>query len=160
MIVRNAHKDEIKILADIEASCFPIAEAATYESLVERFEYFPENFFVAEEEGKIIGFINGAVTNKTTIPDEMYAITSLHDNKGSYQTVFGINTLLEFRHRGVGSAMMKKLIDHAKNSGRKGIILTCKEEKIAFYTRLGFKSQGISNSTHGGAVWYDMILTF
>ena len=49
---------------------------------------------------------------------------------------------------------------NAKQSGRKGLILTCKEGLIGFYEQFGYKNMGISASVHGGAVWYDMILEF
>ena len=39
-------------------------------------------------------------------------------------------------------------------------ILTCKEKLIGFYEKFGYVNLGISDSKHGGAVWYDMILEF
>jgi hypothetical protein len=44
--------------------------------------------------------------------------------------------------------------------GRKGVILTCKEELIQYYTRFGYVNTGISKSVHGGSKWYNMILEF
>ena len=44
--------------------------------------------------------------------------------------------------------------------GCKGCILTCKEKLIGFYEKFGYVNLGISDSKHGGAVWYDMILEF
>lgn len=159
--IRNAVAEDISAMADIEAACFPAAEAATYESLKSRFEVFPDCFFVVtDEEDNVIGFINGAVTDSIVIPDEMYENVSLHNPDGKYQTVFGINTLPKFRKRGIGSAMLRKMIEHAKSQGRKGLILACKEEKKHFYTSLGLKCKGKSDSIHGGAVWFDMILEF
>ena len=43
---------------------------------------------------------------------------------------------------------------------RRGLILTCKDRLIGFYEGFGYKSLGVSQSVHGGAVWYDMILEF
>ena len=40
------------------------------------------------------------------------------------------------------------------------MILTCKEALIHYYARFGFKNCGLSASVHGGAVWYDMRITF
>lgn len=40
------------------------------------------------------------------------------------------------------------------------MILACKEEKLGFYKRFGFCEEGISESSHGEAVWYDMIIKF
>ncbi len=55
---------------------------------------------------------------------------------------------------------MHALVTRARDGGQKGVILTCKKEKIGFYEAMGYVCQGESASEHGGAVWYDMRLTF
>ena len=55
---------------------------------------------------------------------------------------------------------MERVISDAKQQGRKGLVLTCKEKLISFYERFGFVSEGVSESVHGGAVWHVMRLTF
>ena len=45
---------------------------------------------MAEDDGKIIGFINGCITNERAIRDEMFANTGLHTPEGDFQTVFGL----------------------------------------------------------------------
>lgn len=55
---------------------------------------------------------------------------------------------------------MNHLIEASKKYDRKGLILTCKEYLIHYYSKFGFYNLGVSDSTHGGAVWYDMILEF
>lgn len=55
---------------------------------------------------------------------------------------------------------MEHLIADAQEKGREGLILTCKDRLIGFYERFGYKNLGLSQSVHGGAVWYDMILEF
>lgn len=53
----------------IEDACFPEAEAATLASLSERLKLFPESFLVAEVEGELVGFVNGAVIDEPIIRD-------------------------------------------------------------------------------------------
>ena len=60
----------------------------------------------------------------------------------------------------VATANKQAFIDHAREDGRCGCILTCKEYLLHYYARFGFKNLGVSLSKHGGAVWYDMILEF
>ena len=48
----------------------------------------------------------------------------------------------------------------AKREGRRGAVLTCKEELLGFYGSFGFKNMGVSPSVHGGALWYEMRLEF
>lgn len=55
---------------------------------------------------------------------------------------------------------MERVIQDAKNQARVGCILTCKEELLAYYKKFGFESIGLSESVHGGAVWYDMKLEY
>ena len=53
---------------DVEACCFPASEAASKEAIQKRLETFGDCFFVAEmPHGEVIGFINGCVTDRTTI---------------------------------------------------------------------------------------------
>ena len=55
---------------------------------------------------------------------------------------------------------MKRVIADARSQGRKGCVLTCKDRLVHYYETFGYRSEGVSASTHGGAVWYDMRLTF
>ena len=74
--------------------------------------------------------------------------------------MFGLAVLPQKRHRGYASLLMMEMIEKARNENRRGLILTCKEELIAFYEQFGFVNKGLSASVHGGAAWYDMVLDF
>ena len=43
---------------------------------------------------------------------------------------------------------------------RKGLVLTCKEKLIPYYSSFGFQDEGISSSEHGNVVWHQMRLRF
>ena len=47
--------------------------------------------------------INGAVTDEPAIRDEMFADVSLHRPDGAYQSIFGLDVLPEYQHRGFGT---------------------------------------------------------
>lgn len=158
--IRPATPDDLDAVTNVEAICFPPAEAATYESFRHRLATFPESFFVAVHEGGIIGFINGCVTNERTIRDEMYEDSSLHDPNGAYQSIFGLDVLPEYRMQGIAAGLMNHMIEDARKKNRKGLILTCKDRLIHYYEKFGYKNMGVSASVHGGAVWYDMLLEF
>lgn len=160
ILIRQVRPEDLDAVARVEAVCFPEAEAAGRESFSRRIAAFPESFLVAEAGGDLIGFINGCVTGERTIRDEMFEDESLHDPKGSYQSIFGLDVVPEYRRRGIASQLMKALIGRAKKQGRKGLILTCKDRLIGYYETFGYRSLGVSASVHGGAVWYDMILEF
>ncbi|WP_041711358.1 GNAT family N-acetyltransferase [Clostridium pasteurianum] len=158
--IRQASIDDLHLVVKVEEICFPQTEAATRESLEQRINTFSTSFFVAEIDGKIIGFINGCVTNKTTIYDELYKDSSLHILDGNYQTIFGLDVIPEYRNQGIAAKLMYYMIKASKKAERKGVILACKEKLIHYYEKFGYVNKGISKSVHGGAEWYDMILEF
>lgn len=160
MIIRQAKKQDLKQIIDIEHICFPEAEAASTQEFHERFLAFPENFLVAEKNHNIVGFINGATTNHPVLPDELYHNIHLHDPQGDYQTVFGLDVLPEYRHQGIAGELIKAYINLTLEKGKKGIVLTCKDHLIHYYEKFGFVHQGHSLSNHGGASWNDMLLLF
>ena len=156
--IRNVTPADLDAVAAVEAACFPPAEAASREAFAYRIAVFPERFFVAETEDRIIGIINGCASNLPLIEDALFEPQG-HEPDGMNQMIFGLAVLPEFQRQGIAAALMQRLIDFAKQSGMKQVILTCKEQKIAYYSKFGFENRGISGSVHGGSVWYDMILT-
>ncbi|CUP38155.1 GNAT family N-acetyltransferase [Hungatella hathewayi] len=156
--IRNVKIEDLDQVTEVEALCFPAAVEASFR---QRIETFPDSFFVAEDEnGRIIGFINGCVTDERTIRDEMFEDSGLHRPEGLYQSVFGLDVIPEFRRQGVAADLMNRLMQEAKAQGKKGMILTCKDRLIHYYEKFGYRNLGLSASVHGGAVWYDMLLEF
>ena len=160
MEIRLANKDDLEEIIKIESICFPPSEAASKEVMEERFKAFGENFLVAVEDEKVVGFINGCTTDKACLPDKLYSDTTLHNPKGKYQTVFGLDVLPQYRNKGTAAMLLEEFIELSKKRGKKGIVLTCKDFLIHYYEKFGFKHEGISISSHGGSKWNDMILLF
>jgi GNAT superfamily N-acetyltransferase len=158
--IRPAVPADAAALAAIEAVCFPPAEAASLPALTARLERFADCFLVAEDAGTIIGFVGGCVTDAPTLPDVLYEDTSLHRPDGLWQTVFGLDVLPDYRRQGVARQLLQGLIDLARQRGKAGVVLTCKDHLVHYYASFGFQCKGVSTSTHGGAVWNDMVLTF
>ncbi|MBE5785181.1 MAG: GNAT family N-acetyltransferase [Clostridiales bacterium] len=158
--IRYAVPEDVKAITAVEAACFPPAEAATEDRFEARVKGFSKNFWVAEAEGKVIGIINGMCTDRRTIVDEMFADAGMHDDEGDWQSVMGIAVLPEYQRQGIAAKLMETLIEDAREHGRKGCTLTCKDRLIHYYAKFGYVEEGISESEHGGAVWYDMILEF
>ena len=145
--IRNVKIEDLDQVTEVEALCFPTAEAAVEASFRQRIETFPDSFFVAEDEnGRIIGFINGCVTDERTIRDEMFEDSGLHRPEGLYQSVFGLDVIPEFRRQGVAADLMNRLMQEAKARGKKGMILTCKDRLIHYYEKFGYRNLGLSAS--------------
>lgn len=158
--IRYAKLEDLDAVTAAEATCFPPAEAASRERIEARLKVFPKNFWVAEMDGRVIGFINGMACDRRTIIDEMFADANMHDDAGAWQSVMSIGVLPEYQRHGIAARLMQTLIDDARAAGRKGCTLTCKDRLIHYYAKFGYKDEGISASEHGGAVWYDMVLEF
>ena len=160
MNIRTATLNDLDAVTAVEAACFPAAEAASEEEFAERLRYYGSHFWLMLDGEKLIGFVDGMVTDKADLSDDLYAQASLHNENGAWQMIFGVNTLPEYRRRGVAAALLERAIADAKAQGRKGLVLTCKDKLVHYYAKFGFVSEGVSESTHGGAVWYQMRLTF
>lgn len=156
--VRSVRQDDLESIAEIEAVCFPVSEAASRDSFKERIAAFPESFLVAEVGGKLVGYINGCATDSPVIYDELFHSTSHHRQTGENLTVFGLAVIPQFRKQGVASQLMEHFVQTAKRLGKKKVILTCKERLIHYYECFGYVNNGISKSTHGGVQWFDMTL--
>lgn len=156
--IRQAVPKDINIITELETICFPKEQAASKERLEERLEYFSNHFLLAEYKGVIAGYIGGMVTNVKFIKDCMYEDSKLHNEQGEYQMVFSLVVHPDYRKKQIATNLMKAMITQAGEEHRKGIGLTCLENLLVFYEKMGFLSYGISKSGHGNAIWYDMFL--
>lgn len=176
MLIRHATLNDLPAIAAVEAACFPAAEAASANALRERLMVYPDCFWLmiddaandakataaraATVDGRLVAFINGFVTDSPDLSDDMYADAAQHDPHGAWQMVFGVDTAPEYRHCGYASALMRRVIEDARQAGRAGLVLTCKDRLVGFYARSGYMDEGISESTHGNVVWHQMRLRF
>ena len=104
------------------------------------FVHFRETNFVAEENGEIIGFLIGFLSQ--TFADEAY--------------VHFIGVHPDFRKRGVGKALYKRFFEAVRQHGR--TIVRCvtspvNRGSIAFHTRLGFQVEPQETIVDGVAVY-------
>ena len=120
MNIRNATMEDLEILTAIEAACFPPAEAATRESFAKRLAVYPNHFWLLEEDGQVVSFVNGMVTDEPLLRDEMFEDAALHNEDGAWQMIFGVNTLPEYRRRGLAGVLLERAAADARAQGRKG----------------------------------------
>ena len=160
MHIRTAVLADLPAVTAVEAACFPAAEAATEADFAKRLAVYPNHFWLLTDEEKIVGFVNGMVTEEPDLTDEMYENAGMHREDGRWQMIFGVDTIPEYRRRGCAGRLLRQAIADARAQGRDGLVLTCKERLIPYYARFGFRNEGISESVHGNAVWYQMRLSF
>lgn len=161
MKITYAEEKDIAAIAAAEAACFPPAEAATEQEFVERIKYYSNHFWLLYDADKLIAFVDGFVTDEPDLTDTMYENACMHNENGAWQMIFGVNTLPEYRKRGYAGELIRRAISDARQQGRKGLVLTCKDRLLAYYAKFGFVDEGVSEkSTHGNVQWHQMRLTF
>ena len=157
--IRPAKMADLDRCAEIEAACFPAAQAASRESIRDRLAVYPGHVLLGERNGTVVGFAMGPVIDAPVIADEMFADAACHDPAGPYQSVFSLAVHPDWQRRGYGRQLLDALIDLARRENRQAVTLTCRQEKIAYYESFGFVNHGTAASVHGGVVWYDMVLS-
>lgn len=161
MNIRYATMADLDDIASVESECFPVLEAATKEEFEQRIKYYGNYFWLMFDEGKLIAFVDGFVTDEADLTDDMYENASMHNENGAWQMIFGVNTLPEYRRCGCAKELIKKAILDARKQNRKGLVLTCKESLVPYYSKFGFIDEGITDkSTHGNVLWHQMRLDF
>ena len=159
--IRTAALADKDIIAAVEARCFPPAEAATTEQFSNRLKHYADHFLLMFEDDRLVAVVDGFVTNERDLTDEMYENAALHDEKGKWQMLFGVNTLPAYRRKGCAGELIGRFITIAREQGRMGVVLTCKDRLIHYYEKFGFVNEGLTaKSSHGGVEWYQMRLTF
>lgn len=143
----------------IEQICFPPNEAATPERIKERIKVASDLFYVArdkENNGKIVGFINGIATNERNLRDEFFTDERLHEPDGETVMILGLDVLPEYRKMGLARELVFNYCRKEQARGRKRLVLTCHKEKIKMYRKFGFDDLGESASEWGGEKWHEM----
>ena len=158
LTIRSARPADAAGCARIEAACFPPEQAASLQAMEARIAAYPRHVLLGEWKGRLVGFAMGPVIGRPVIADEMFADVSCHREEGPYQSVFSLAVHPDFQRRGYGRQLLEALIRQARREGRRGVTLTCRERRIAYYESFGFQNQGLSASVHGGVAWYDMYL--
>ena len=161
MDIKYATMENLAAIAAVEAECFPPAEAATEKEFAERIKHYGNHFWLMFDNEKLIAFVDGFVTDEPDLTDEMYENAAMHNENGAWQMIFGVNTVPDYRKRGYAGELIYRAIGDAKQQGRKGLVLTCKEKLISYYAKFGFVDEGVSDkSTRGNVEWHQMRLTF
>ena len=155
---RDILPEETEQAIKIEQICFPPNEACSPKSMRERIENASETFLVAvdKETGKIAGFLNGVATKEETFRDEFFTDITLYDPSGENIMLLGLDVLPEYRRQGLAREIMNRYVEREQSKGRKCLHLTCLDQKVEMYKKMGYTDDGISGSLWGGEEWHDM----
>lgn len=156
---RTILPEEVQQAIQIEQICFPPNEACSPKSMKERVAAAPELFLVAVDTrtGKIAGFLNGLATKESKFRDEFFTDVTLYDKAGENIMLLGLDVLPEYRRQGLATEIMKQYCEKERKNGRKLLLLTCLDNKVAMYKKMGYIDNGIADSSWGGEEWHEML---
>ena len=155
--IRRAELSDWEAILAVEQLNFPAAEAVSAEILKERIELIPDTFLLAELHGQLAGYIVGPAVQARYLTDDLFSKVGANSPEGGFIAVQSLSVHPDFQGQGIGTLLLAALKETAVQQHRQGISLTCHDELITYYEMNAFVHEGISDSTHGGAVWSDMV---
>lgn len=153
--LRLITESELEAAIRLEQRCYPPEAAATLSGFYFRYRNYRPYFWSAWLGSELIGITNGIRTSQKACGDEMKGDHS-DDKDGSNFCVLTVAVDPKHRRQGVGALLLRKLIMTCEANGIEKMILMCERHLIPFYEAEQFKQLGVSSSTHGGIVWYEM----
>lgn len=124
-MIRPMQERDLDAVAVIEAAC--IKQPWSRKSFAESLEKEYSLFLVAEEEGKVCGYIGLYLTYEDA-------------------EITGIAVLLEKRRGGRGKGLLQQAVSYAEKKGARRILLEVRSSNVsaqAFYKKMGFEEMGI-----------------
>lgn len=157
-LFRYIRSEEAPQAAEIEQICFPPNEACTRERIIERAEKASEFFLTAIDKttGNLAGFLNGICTDEDLFRDEFFTDISLHNPDGKNIMLLGLDVLPQYRGQGLAREIMHNYLHMAGEKNKQTVILTCLENKVEMYKKMGYTDCGFANSSWGGEQWHEM----
>lgn len=149
MVIREMRDNEKDLLQDFlyEAIFIPEGMEPPPKDIIERPELklYYEDFgsgeadhcFVAEDDGKVVGAV------WTRIMED-------YGHVDSQTPSFAISLIREYRGQGIGTELMKKMLEHLKNQGFKKTSLAVQKSNYAvrMYEKVGFRKVDENNEEY------------
>lgn len=157
MKIRTGRLADLDDVMMIEEANFSIDEAASRDAMIQRLQIMTDTFLVIEDNENVAGYIEGPVISQPYITDDLFHKVSQNAETGGYIAITSLSISPFYKGQGLGTMLIAAMKDLAIETKRKGITLTCHEELIPFYELNGFTDEGLSESKHGGSVWYNML---
>ncbi|WP_235285988.1 GNAT family N-acetyltransferase [Paenibacillus tarimensis] len=154
--LRRMTADHLDKAYGLEAASYTEEAAATMEAFRYRLGRYPGCFWGAWIGGRLVGIVNGVRTfQEDTSSDEMKG-SHQEQEEGPNFCILTVAVSSDSQRKGIGSLLVRQIVQSAVEDGLASIILMCEEHLIPFYEQLGFEYLGESSSRHGGIAWFDM----
>ena len=154
--IRRVEYADLEACCMLENLCFDEMEIAPRDFIEKRIELYPDGFYVAEIEGRLVGMVNSGATHREDITDEGLKYLSGHVRNGRNAVIFSLAVHPDFRRRGIGRALVEQMIRVAAEKEKQRVLLLCQEERISLYTTMGFVKVGLVTSNFGGRLLHQL----
>lgn len=154
--IRRVERSDLDACFTLEQQCYQPIEVATREFIEKRIEIYPDCFYVAVLNNKIIGMINCGATHKDDITDEEFKKLIGHVRNGKNNVIFSLAVHPDHRGKGIAKALINEIISVSDQKEKKSVLLLCKDQLVNFYQHLGFTYCKPSVSNFGGYTWHEM----
>ena len=132
--IRPFRKDDANKVVEL-ANAYASFDGTTSEADLEITSYFPRGFWVAEAEGKIVGFVYGYFKD---VPGDV--LERWKATKVGHVTLMVVAP--SHRKMGIGRALLAKLLGEFKAAGADLVLLDCPAEAVdakRLYEKIGFE---------------------
>jgi len=143
---------------EIEHSAYEGEEAATEDKIATRIAVYPEGFLVMEVDGQIVGFINSGCARHVVMSDESFKELVGHDPDAPNVVIMSVAVAPTHQGRGYSTLLMREFVARMRQAGKATIHLMCKSRHVELYAKHGFRHVKLSDSTHGGMTWHEMLM--
>lgn len=155
--IRQARLADWGEIVRLESLNFSQEEAASPAALKERIQLIADTFLVAELNGQMAGYVVGPAVAARHLTDDLFSKVRANSPEGGFIAIQSLSVNPDFQGQGLGTLLLAALKETAVQQNRQGISLTCHDYLVAYYEMNGFADEGISQSLHGGAMWFDMV---
>ena len=129
--IRNMEEFDIAEVADISLECFGKRDVEDIEKCFNNPIY---TYLVADNDGVVVGY-------------------SVFMDSGDDSELISLAVSSLYRHRGVGFALSKEMVNRIKSAGKKNAFLEVRKSNmvaIALYNKLGFKPINVRKKYYDG----------
>jgi ribosomal protein S18 acetylase RimI-like enzyme len=117
---RLAQASDLKQIAVIKASAFPVDLTKTQSEMAGHLVAYPETFLVAASGGTVLGYIFGPSGSQRYLTDQV--LDDYPNNPADhFQWVLSLTVAEKYRRQGIGSKLLALFAARAKKLGRKGV---------------------------------------
>ena len=155
---RQAVPEDLARCFEIESAAYEGDEAATEEKIAKRIAAYPEGFLIMEVDGRVVGFINSGCAWNVVMSDESFKELVGHDSAAPNVVIMSVVIDPAYQGRGYSTLLMREFVAGMQRAGKATIHLMCKSRHVDLYAKQGYRYVKLSESTHGGMTWHEMVM--